>query len=137
MTPDEIRRSLTEFINALSQDDWTSALEIFGRSASDEDVEQFRREHAQFREAFPDWRATIEELVVEGNKAVVWSTMRATHVGEFPVGELKGVPPSGRTAEWEEVMFIEYDDAGQAVSGRWILDGLGRLRQLQDGAAPV
>lgn len=133
MTSDEIKQEITAFFNVLNQDDWSGALEIYRRTASDEEVEEFRREHAQFREAFLDYRATIEELVVEGNKAVVWSTVRARHVGEFPVGELKGVSPSGRTAVWEEVLLVEYDDAGRGVGARWMLDQLGRLRQLQDG----
>src|SRR5258706_8958009 len=43
-------------------------------------------------DAFPDFRADIEDLIAEGDKVVARMTFRGTHTG----GEFMGIPPSGR-----------------------------------------
>src|SRR5690242_4355348 len=43
------------------------------------------------REAFPDWRSTFEELVIEGDRVAERWTGRGTHRGQF-----QGIPATGR-----------------------------------------
>lgn len=46
----------------------------------------------EWRAAFPDFQETIEDLVAEGNKVAVWSTVRGTHTGR----DFEGIPATGR-----------------------------------------
>jgi steroid delta-isomerase-like uncharacterized protein len=46
---------------------------------------------AKVREGFPDMRVRVEDMVAEGEKVVVRTTWRGTHMGIYD-----GVPASGR-----------------------------------------
>lgn len=83
-----------------------------------------------FRAAFPDLRYTLEDSVAEGDRVVVRVTARGTMKGEFA-----GMPPSGKTATWEEVHITRYAN-GKAVEHWGILDQLGMLQQLGFAQAP-
>jgi steroid delta-isomerase-like uncharacterized protein len=41
--------------------------------------------------AFPDWHATIEDLIAQGDKVVMRGVARGTHRGTF-----MGIPPTGK-----------------------------------------
>ena len=43
------------------------------------------------RSAFPDFKATVEDILAEGDKVVVRQTWSGTQKGEW-----MGVPPTGR-----------------------------------------
>ena len=38
---------------------------------------------AMLRKGFPDVRATIDDMIIDGDKVVTRTTMRGTHKGEF------------------------------------------------------
>jgi steroid delta-isomerase-like uncharacterized protein len=81
------------------------------------------------REAFPDFRFTIEEQIAEGAKVVTRLTGRGTHRGEA-----FGVPATGKTATITAIFIDEVAD-GKLV-GHWDeADILGLLQQL--GAVPA
>jgi predicted ester cyclase len=52
-----------------------------------EDVKRFMRE---FHAAFPDFHATIEDQIAEGDKVMTRYRWRGTHQGEF-----RGIAPTG------------------------------------------
>jgi steroid delta-isomerase-like uncharacterized protein len=84
---------------------------------------------AGFRQAFPDLHLTVEDVIVEANRAVARGTMTGTHRGTF-----LGVPPTGRrfSIHWIDVYRIE----GGLIRETWHLeDFLGMLVQL--GAVPA
>jgi len=58
----------------------------------------FRRGIEQMRRLFPDIRYTIELHLAEGDLVMTRRTQRGTHLGEF-----RGIPPTGRVAEWTSV----------------------------------
>ena len=45
------------------------------------------------RSAFPDFKATVDDIVAEGDKVVIRQTWTGTHTG----GEFMGVPPTGKS----------------------------------------
>jgi steroid delta-isomerase-like uncharacterized protein len=81
-----------------------------------------------FRESFPDWHSTFEELIAEGDRVAERWTGRGTHLGE-----LQGIPPTGERVEVPGSVFYRIVD-GKIVEFRGQLDMMGLMRQL--GAIP-
>ena len=69
------------------------------------------------REAFPDLHVEIEVLATEGDRVVWRRTNRATHQGDF-----MGVPASGRTLEWYDIVVTRYQDG--MIAEEWGESGL-------------
>ncbi len=88
------------------------------------DREGFKQGLTKFRAAFPDFRYTIEDEIVAGDKLVHRLTARGTQKGEF-----QGVPATGKQAVWSEIHI------GRLVNGKvvehWgLVDQLGMMQQL-------
>ena len=84
---------------------------------------------AMLRSAFPDFRATIDDLVAEGDKVVIRQTWRGTHKGEF-----MGVPPTGKSVSIGVIDIIRVD-GGKFVEHWGQMDTMGLMQQL--GAIPT
>ena len=76
------------------------------------------------RAAFPDWRSTVEEMVVEGNRVAERWTGRGTHRGEF-----QGIPPTGKRVSVPGVVFYRIAD-GKIVEFRGSFDRMSLMQQL-------
>ena len=83
-----------------------------------------------FRTAFPDLRYTLHDEIAEGDRVV----QRATGHGTMK-GEMQGMPPSGKSATWEEVHITRYEN-GKAVEHWGVVDQMGMLAQLGFVEAP-
>lgn len=81
------------------------------------------------RSAFPDFRATIEHLIAEGDLVVVSMTWRGTQKGEF-----MGMPPTGKSISIEVIDIIRLAE-GKFVEHWGIMDSMGMMQQL--GAMPA
>lgn len=81
------------------------------------------------RSAFPDFKATIDDMVAEGDKVVIRLTWNGTQRGEF-----MGVPPSGNSMSIG-VIDIFRIDGGKIVEHWGQMDGMGLMQQL--GAIPT
>jgi steroid delta-isomerase-like uncharacterized protein len=78
--------------------------------------------------AFPDFRATVHELLQDGDKVVARVTFSGTHQGEF-----MGIPASGNHVEWSVIDIIEV--RGDKAVAHWgVMDMAGAMAQM--GAAP-
>jgi predicted ester cyclase len=84
---------------------------------------------AEWREAFPDFRVTIQDLLSHGDRAAWRFTLEGTHAGPF-----MGVAATGRPARASGIR-IDRLGGGHLVESWVALDVLGLLRQL--GALPV
>jgi predicted ester cyclase len=74
--------------------------------------------------AFPDMHATIEDMVMEGEKVTVRATVRGTHQGLF-----MGTPATGKQATWSLI------DISRLVNGKivehWVeMDTISLMVQL-------
>jgi steroid delta-isomerase-like uncharacterized protein len=74
--------------------------------------------------AFLDLTVTIEELLVDGNKAATVLSIEGTHIGEF-----LGLEPTGKRFTMPAVFFYELEN-GQIVRERRIYDFTGMLVQI-------
>jgi len=85
---------------------------------------------ATWRESFPDWHSTFEELVAEGDRVAERWTGRGTHRGE-----LMGIPPTGKRVEAPGSVFYRIVD-GKIVELWGQLDMMSVMQQLGAIAAP-
>jgi hypothetical protein len=102
--------------------------------ALESDYDWFMESHRLFRKAFPDYHATLLHIAAEGDTVIVFLKVTGTHSAEFPIGELKGIAPTGKKLEWNEAQVMVYKDGIPATS-ELIIDGISRLQQL--GVLPV
>ena len=88
------------------------------------DVDGLKGFAGAFRESFPDWHSTFEELVAEGDRVAERWTGRGTHMGE-----LQGIPPTGKRVEVPGSVFYRIVE-GKIVEFRGQLDMMGMMQQL-------
>jgi len=78
----------------------------------------------EFREAFPNMEASIDEVVADDDQMAFRYTVRGTQEGPF-----KQIPPTGESFETQGIGFAELDD-GLITEYDLVFDRLGMLRQL-------
>ena len=86
-----------------------------------------RRFFETFRAAFPDVTVRVDEVVAEGDRAAVATTIEGTHEGE-----LLGLAPTGRRVAVTGIDLVRVRD-GRIVEHRGLTDTVGLLRQLGAG----
>ena len=83
---------------------------------------------AMLRQAFPDLRAEIHDLLADGDRVVTRKTFHGTHQGEF-----LGIPPTNKSAAWDIIDIVTYRDG--KIAEHWnVVDALSLMQQL--GAVP-
>jgi len=112
------RRELAEYFKLLSSG------YIEHLPTGDMSLEQTIQGVPTFYIAFPDARATIEDMVAEGDKVAVRVTWRGTHQGDFI-----GIPPTGKTFEMTNTAIFRIADGKWAETWATV-DNLGLLQQL-------
>jgi steroid delta-isomerase-like uncharacterized protein len=86
--------------------------------------EAWRRNFETMKHAFPDFQASIEDIVAAQDKVAVRLRIRGTHSGEF-----LGIPATGRTIEYVSHEFYRIADG--LIAEEWICsDTATLLRQL-------
>lgn len=92
-------------------------------------VEGVRRGCFAYFNAFPDLHASLDELITEGDRVFLRSTMTGTHDGDY-----KGIEPTGRhiSTDCAEVFHVE----DGKFQGYWCLTNVaGLMRQLTEEPA--
>jgi steroid delta-isomerase-like uncharacterized protein len=79
---------------------------------------------ARMREAFPDWRSTVEHQIAEGDYVAIRWISRGTHDGPF-----MGMEPTGRRVEMTGTTIFRLQD-GKLAEGWAHPDLLGLLQQI-------
>ena len=87
--------------------------------------ENVKRFIGEFRQAFPDFRTTIEYQVAEGDMVVTRWRASGTHQGEF-----RGIAPTGKPVAMSGIGVFRFSDEGKVVESWDNLDELGMLRQM-------
>jgi len=77
-----------------------------------------------YRNAFPDLRLTVEDLVAEGETVVARWSCHGTHKGE-----LDGIAPTGKQITITGVTIVRFEN-GKMVEGWVNWDALGMMQQL-------
>lgn len=75
-------------------------------------------------DAFPDFEATVEETVAEGDLVAMRVTWCGTHEGPF-----MGIEPTGKSFEVPAMIFTRIADG--KIAERWVVgDSMGLMTQL-------
>lgn len=131
MTHDEVKAMCTTLIeevfnrgNVRVADEWV-APNFYNHEAPDSPgPEGFKATATWLRSVFPDYRAELEELVVEDDLVVARLRVSGTQQGEF-----MGRPPTGRRFSVQHMHM--YRMAGGRLVEHWACrDDLGQLAQL-------
>ncbi len=80
-----------------------------------------------FRNAFPDYHMTIEQMAAEDDRVAARFLQSGTHEGE-----LWGIPPTGKHVKFSEIGILRIAD-GKIVESWYDVDMLGMMGQLGVG----
>jgi steroid delta-isomerase-like uncharacterized protein len=83
------------------------------------------------RGAFPDFRATVEEMLEDGDKVISRVRFSGTHEGEF-----MGIPATGKKFDIAVIDIVEFRD-GKGVAHWGVMDTAGMMQQLGVGGPPA
>ena len=84
---------------------------------------------SMMRSAFPDFKATIEDILADGDKVVIRTTWSGTQKGEF-----MGIPATGKRMSIGVIDIIRVSK-GKFVEHWGQMDAMGMMQQL--GAIPA
>jgi predicted ester cyclase len=93
-------------------------------------VAHLRHVIATLREAFPDLRFDVHELVCEGDLVACRSTMTGTHQGPLRIGPMASLAVNGVRVEVPHMHFFRYDDHGRVTNLWHVWNTLALARQL-------
>jgi steroid delta-isomerase-like uncharacterized protein len=123
-----VRRFVEEFWNqgntSAADELMAGDVEIHMPTGDTVDLDELKGFNGRWRESFPDWHSTFEELVAEGDRVAERWTGRGTHLGE-----LMGIPPTGRRVEAPGSVFYRIT-GGKIVEFKGQLDMMGLMQQL-------
>jgi predicted ester cyclase len=97
----------------------------------DIDRDGFKQRIAMVRNAFPDLHVTIDDVVEDGDRRALRSTVRGTHQNAF-----LGIEPTGAPVEFQSWVFVHLKD-GLLLEEWEFVDTPGLLAQLRAGGAPT
>lgn len=126
---DEIfTRGNVDAIDELVHDDFVEHEELPGLPPGKEGLRFFA---TSIREGFPDLAVDVEDIIVEGNKAVSRVRMSGTQRGEF-----MGIPPTDKKIDVQVIDIIAYRDG--KMSEHWgVTDQMAMMVQLGVVEEPV
>lgn len=91
--------------------------------------EAVRQLPAVLHSAFPDFSATINDLIAEGDKVVIYMTWSGTQQGQW-----MGMPPSGKPMSINVIDILRVAN-GKIVEHWGLTDSMAMMQQL--GAMPA
>jgi steroid delta-isomerase-like uncharacterized protein len=115
-----------ELIDEFTTPDFVEHEEFAGLPPTREGVKQFVQ---MWRAAFPDARAEITKLVVDGNDAAIYATWSGTHEADF-----MGMPATGKRFSIAGADFVSFTDEGLVAEHWGVTDTAAMMEQL--GLAP-
>ena len=87
-------------------------------------VEGLKQAMAALRQAFPDLHVTVDEMLSDGDKVVIRTTMKGTHKGNF-----MNIPATGKQMSVEGIDILRISN-GRAVEHWGVTDNLTMMQQL-------
>lgn len=95
--------------------------ELPGYPPTKEGTLQFFR---ALRDAFPDFRVNVEDMVAEDDKVIIRATMRGTHSGDF-----MGIAATGKQVQVPMADFLRLEN-GKVLEHWGVMDNGAMMQQL-------
>ena len=87
-------------------------------------LEGFKKSLTELRQAFPDLHMTVDDMLADGDKVIIRSTMTGTHKGSF-----MNMPATGKQVKVEGIDIVRIKD-GKAVEHWGVTDTMTMMQQL-------
>ena len=98
-------------------------------------LEGFKQAVASLKEAFPDSKMVVEDLITEGDKVVTRVTMHGTNTGPLSMGPDNTIPATGKSLTVTGIDIMQF--AGDKIVEHWgEFDMMGMMQQLGIIPAP-
>ena len=131
-TEEQLKDAYRQIIDAITRGDAEGLDELMAPEIVDHNPipnqapgrDGFKQWMAAARNAFPDLRGTVEDLIVEGDRVAARTTWHGTHRGEFV-----GVGATGRRVSFSAFHLVRFSQ-DRAVEWWGTADLLGVLEQL-------
>jgi steroid delta-isomerase-like uncharacterized protein len=138
MTADELKdRTREGFERMFNQGDLGSVEELVAPGAVDHQepdgtdmAAHLKDVVTTLRDAFPDLRFEVHEMLCEGDVVSCRSTMTGTHRAPLRVGPIAGLPVSGAHVTVPHMHFFRYDGDGRVTDLWHVWNTLLMARQL-------
>jgi len=88
-------------------------------------AEGVRQVFAMLKAAFPDMSQSIQDMVAEGDRVAIRSTLHGTHRGEF-----LGIPATGKQVALPGIDIIRFDEEGKMIEHWGLFDVPLLMQQL-------
>src|ERR1700754_4858487 len=109
LTPDDLRAfALGTFERVWNGNDWSATEATYAedivvhvpfQEAPLRGREELRGFHEELHRGFPNWNATIEHVIAEGDRVALQLTIRGTHHGPY-----MGIPATKKSFQTHEVV---------------------------------
>lgn len=132
------REQLESFVHSLYEHWNADDMEAFYQMIDEHVIDHNAGEHETGREgvkkaldsvraAFPDSRYVVERVIADPERR-----MTAAHlsISGTQMGDLFGVPASGKFASWKEMRFSVWNEQGQVTDHWAVIDNLNMYIQL-------
>lgn len=116
-----VNQGKTEVIDELLADSFVEHEAIPGAAQGKQAVKDY---FVMFRQAFPDLKFTVNDMVSSGNKVWTLLTITGTHSGPF-----MGMPATGKKIDVKCVDIVRFEN-GQAVEHWGVTDTGAMMQQL-------
>ena len=131
-TEEQLKDAYRQIIDAITRGDAEGLDELMAPEIVDHNPipnqapgrDGFKQWMAAARNAFPDLRGTVEDVIVEGDRVAARTTWHGTHRGEFV-----GVGATGRRVSFSAFHLVRFSQ-DRAVEWWGTADLLGVLEQL-------
>jgi steroid delta-isomerase-like uncharacterized protein len=130
---DDITGIVERLVEAWNSHDVEQVMALYAPEYQEEDVgqpapsrglESVRRSVRRYLTAFPDMQLTLDDVLVQGNRAAFLWTLTGTHRGG-----LMNIPPSGRPVRVRGTTLLTVE-AGKITRNVRIWDMAGMLRAI-------
>jgi len=97
---------------------------VHGLTSEPLNLAAFKQFHAAYRNAFPDIKMQVDDVISEGEKIAVRWSGTGTHSGDG-----LGFPASGNAVRFSGMLIVRVDN-GKMIEGWNAIDELGLLQQI-------
>jgi len=107
MSVEENKAIARRFVEAWPNPDMLDEIvaDDYVENAQKQDLETLKQNIAKHLIGLPDMRFVVEDIIAEGNKAVVCWKASGTHTGEW-----WGIPPTDKEVEWVGMSCLRIAD---------------------------